>query len=63
MQKPLCSTQSLQICVHKYGPLFELTYGQTMARRRATYEFDPLRGKIDRGALVPLPEVPTIAWR
>jgi hypothetical protein len=34
-----------------------------MARRRATYDFDPMRGKIDRGALVPLPELATISWR
>ena len=34
-----------------------------MARRRATFEFDPARGRVDRGALVPLPEVPTLSWR
>ncbi|KAL4434011.1 hypothetical protein ABPG75_000452 [Micractinium tetrahymenae] len=49
--------------VHKYGSLFEATYGQAMVRRRATYDFDPVRGKIDRGALVPLPELATVSWR
>jgi hypothetical protein len=49
--------------VHKYGPLFEATYGQAMVRRRATFEFDPARGKVDRGALVCLPELATISWR
>lgn len=49
--------------VFKYGPLFEATYGQAMARRRATYEFDPARGKVDRGALVVLPELAMISWR
>lgn len=36
---------------------------QAMVRRRATFEFDPVRGKVDRGALVCLPELATISWR
>lgn len=39
------------------------TTKQAMVRRRATFEFDPVRGKVDRGTLVCLPELPTISWR
>eukprot|EP00887_Chlorella_sp_A99_P003548 scaffold7.g3548.t1 len=46
--------------VFKWGPLFEATHGQAMLRRHATYEFDAVKGKVDRGALVTRRELPLL---